>query len=135
MADTGYNFEDTWTTLQSAVVLTQGGTVENISATPIAMDGKAGVEITVKAVYSNHAKATAGLKVYIERDANDAYEDNADEPYGWEMPFTQNGTNRNTIFFGPASNLKVHLVWDNTTANSVVTVTTSYKRATIPVAS
>jgi len=134
MADTGYNFEDTWTTLQNAVVLTQGGTVEDISSA-VSMDGKAGIEIAVKAVYSNHAKATAGLMVYIERDANDAYEDDADAPFGWEMIFTQNGTNRQTVFFGPASNLKVHLKWGNTTASSSVTVTTSYKRATVPVAS
>ena len=134
MGDTGYNFDDSWTTLQNGVVLTQGGTVEDVSSA-IAMDVKASVEIAVKAVYSNHAKATAGLKVYIERDANDAYEDDADAPFGWEMVFTQNGTNRQTVLFGPASNLKVHLVWGNTTASSSVTVTTSYKKATIPLAS
>ncbi len=101
----------------------------------IAMDGKAGVEISIKAVYSNHAKATAGLTVYVERDANDAYEDDADAPFNWEMVFTQNATNRRTIFMGPASSYKIHLVWGNTTAGSSVTVTTSYKTATIPAAS
>lgn len=134
MADTGYNFEDSYTTLQNAVVLTQGGTVEDISSV-LAMDGKAAVEITIKAVYSNHAKATAGLKVYIERDADDAYEDDDDAPFSFEMKFTQNDTRRKTILMGPASNYKVHLVWGNTTTSSAVTVTTSYKRATIPVAS
>lgn len=134
MADTGFNFEDTWTVLQNAVALTQGGTTEDVSSA-IAMDGKAGVEIAIKAVYSNHAKATAGLKVYFERDANDAYEDDADGPMGFEMPFTQNSTHRRTVLLGPASNYKVHLVWGNTTASSSVTVTTSYKRASVPVAS
>lgn len=134
MGDTGYNFENSWTTLQNGVTLTQGSTVEDISSA-VSMDGKAAVEIAIKAVYSNHAMATAGLSVYIERDANDAYEDDADGPFGFEMPFTQNGTHRRTILMGPASNYKVHLVWGNTTASSSVTVTTSYKRATVPVAS
>jgi len=133
MADTGYNWESSWTSLQSSVVLTQGGTVENISSA-VSLDGYAAVEIAIKAVYSNHARATAGLLVYIERDSNDAYEDDADMPYMIEMPFTQNGTNRKTLLLGPASNIKVHLVWGNTTTSSSVTVTTSYKRATIPAA-
>lgn len=134
MANTGYDFAANWTTLQNGVALTQGGTVENVSDA-VSMDGYAAIEIAVKAVYSNHAKATAGLFVYIERDANDAYEVVADGPFGFEMPFTQNGTHRRTVLFGPASNIKVHLVWGNTTGSSAVTVTTSYKRADIPAAS
>lgn len=134
MADTGFNFEDSFTTLQDEVTLTQGGTTEDTSSA-IAMDGKAGVEVAIKAVYSNHAKATAGLKVYFCRDANDAYEVAGDGPMGFEMPFTQNDTHRRTVFLGPASNYKIHLVWGNTTSSSAVTVTTSYKKATVPVAS
>lgn len=134
MADTGNKFAASWTVLQNGVVLTQGGTTENIGG-PISMGINNGVEIAIKAVYSNHAKATAGLKVYFERDANDAYEDAADGPPGFEMPFTQNGTHRVTKFLGPASSYKVHLVWANTTASSAVTVTTSYKIVTVPVAS
>lgn len=134
MADTGYNFADSWTTLQNGVTLTQGGTVEDISSA-VSLDGYAGMELAIKAVYSNHAKATAGLSVYFERDANDAYEDDADGPFGFEMPFTQNATHRRTVLLGPASNYKVHLVWGNTTSSSAVTVTTSHKKASIPAAS
>ena len=134
MADTGFNFEDTWTTLQNGVTLTQGGTVENVSDA-VSLDGYVGAEIAIKAVYSDHAKATAGLSVYIERDANDAYEDDADGPFGFEMPFTQNSTHRRTILIGAHSNLKVHLVWGNTTGSSAVTVTTSYKKVSVPAAS
>lgn len=134
MANTGIKYDASWTTLQDAVALTQGGTVENVSGA-VSCDQKALIEIAIKAVYSNHAKATAGLMVYIERDGNDAYEDDADGPWGFEMPFTQAGTHRRVIQFGPASNIKVHLVWGNTTASSAVTVTTSYKKADVPAAS
>ena len=134
MANTGHDFAANWTTVQDGVTLTQGGTVESISDA-VSLDVTSCTEIAIKAVYSNHAKATAGLSVYIARDANDAYEDDADGPWGFEMPFTQNDTHRKTITFGPASNIKIHLVWGNTTGSSAVTVTTSYKKADIPAAS
>lgn len=136
MADTGYNWDTSWTTLQNAVTLTQGGTTENTSS-EVDLDGKAACEVSVDADYSNHAKATGGLFVYVLRDVNGTdYEAETDEPWGFEMVFTQNGTNRRTFSIDPGqvTKFKILLDWDNSTASSSVTVTTSYKTATIPAA-
>lgn len=137
MADTGYNWADTWTDEYSGT-LTQGATDADTSDA-ISLDGKAAIAISVDADYSNHAKATGGLYVYICRDINGAdYEVEADGPWGFEMPFTQSGTHRQTFVlsadsFGPG--FKIYLDWDNSTASSAVTVVTKYKFATVPVAS
>jgi hypothetical protein len=137
MADTGFNWDDAWTTLQNAVTLTTGGTTTNAS-TAVNNDGKADCVVTVTATYSNHAKATAGLSVYILADVDGTnYEAIADGAWGIEMVFTQNSTNRISIPV-PASKypaFKVYLSWGNTTSSSNVSVTTRYKQATIPVAS
>lgn len=136
MADTGYNWEGSWTQEYSGT-LTQGGTTDDLSAA-IDMDGKAAIAISIDADYSNHAKATGGLFVYICGDINDTdYEVEGDGPWGFEMPFTQNATHRKvfTLRGDEFSRFKIYLDWDNSTASSAVTIVTKYKFATIPVAS
>ncbi|MEN6332963.1 MAG: hypothetical protein ABFE01_01815 [Phycisphaerales bacterium] len=137
MADTGYNWDTSWTEEFSGT-LTQGGTTDDTSAA-ISLKGKAAVAISVDADYSNHAKATGGLFVHICRDINGGdFEVEADGPWSFEMPFTQAGTNRQTFVldamaFGPS--FKIYLDWDNSTSSAAVTVVTNYKFATIPAAS
>lgn len=137
MGDTGYNWDDAWTPIDAAIVLTQGATTEDISA-QIDLDGKAACLISIDADYSDHAKATGGLFIYILRETGDASDEaEADGPWGFEMPFTQNSTNRRVFFLSAAQyqKFKLMLDWDNSTASSVVTVRTDVKYATIPVAS
>ena len=137
MADTGYNWEADWTEEYSGT-LTQGGTTEDTSAA-LSLDGKAAIAISVDVDYSNHAKATGGLFVWILRDINGTdYEVEADNPWGFEMVFTQNSTNRIQFVlsaqeFGPS--IKILLDWDNSTGSAAATVVTKYKFATIPAAS
>ncbi len=137
MSNTGYQWDAAWTTLQNAVTLTQGGTVEDLSAA-VSNDGKAACVVSVDADYGNYAKATAGLKVFVLNDVNGTdYEDDADGAWGMELNYTQAGTNRLT-FAVPAdvfASFKILLQWGNSTASSTVTVTTSYWQATIPAAS
>jgi len=141
MADTGFNWDASWTGEFSGT-LTTGGTVTDTSA-EISMDGKAAIEISIDADYSDHAKATGGLKVYILRDVNgtdfevDPVANANSQPWGFVMNFSQNGTIRRTIFLSGAqySNFKIFLHWANTTASSNVAVVTSYRFATIPPAS
>lgn len=136
MPDTGINWEDTWTQEFSGT-LTQGGTDTDTSA-EISMDGKYCICITVDADYSDHAKATGGLSVYILGDINGTdFESENDEPWGFEMPFSQNGTRRRSfvIYGGDYPSFKIHLHWDNSTASSSVTVVTKYKYGTVPAAS
>jgi hypothetical protein len=137
MADTGYNWDAGWTAIDAAILLDQSGTTEDTSAV-IDCDGKAACEISIDADYSNHAKATGGLFVYILRDIDGtSYETEDDEPWGFEMPFLQAGTRRRTfsIDVSQISEFKILLDWDNSTASSQVTVATGKKYATIPVAS
>ena len=137
MSDTGYNWDDAWTVLDAAIALTQGGTTEDTSA-EINCDGKAAIMFSIDTDYSDHAKATGGLFVYVLKDIDGtAFEVEADNPWGFEMVFTQNGTNRRA-FALPCSSLtkiKLMLDWDNSTGSSVATTATAYKFATIPAAS
>jgi len=137
MADTGYNWDANWTAIDAAIVLTQGGTTTDNSAT-IDLDGKAACLISIDTDYSNHAKATGGLSVYIVREVGDGnFEVEADGAWGFEMVFTQNSTNRRVFFLSAAQYQKfqIHLDWDNSTGSSVATTKTDIKYATIPVAS
>lgn len=137
MADTGYNWADTWSDEYSGT-LTQGGTTDDTSDA-ISLDGKAAIAISVDADYSNHAKATGGLFIHICRDINGTdYEVEADSPWAFEMPFLQAGTIRQQFVldakdFGPS--IKIYLDWDNSTSSAAVTVATKYKLATVPAAS
>jgi len=137
MADTGYNWEANWTVIDAATALTQGGTITDQSA-EYDLDGKAACLISIDTDYSNHAKATAGLSISILRDVDDTvYESANGAAVKFEMPFTQNNTERKTIFLSAEQFQKFVLVqdWGNTTANAVATTATAIKYATIPVAS
>lgn len=137
MPDTGYNWDAAWTVIDAAIVLTQGGTIFDISAV-IDCNGKASCVISIDADYSDDAKATGGLFVYVLRDIDGTvHEDEVDGPWGFEMPFAQAGTRRRTFTVDCSQISKFYLLldWDNSTAGSIVTVATGKKYATVPAAS
>ena len=137
MADTGYNWDTDWTVLDAAIVLTTGGTITDQSA-EIDCDGKAAILISIDTDYSDHVKATGGLEISILRDIDDTvYESANGASVNFEMPFTQNGTERKTIALDCSQFQKIVLVqdWLNTTADAVATTATAYKFATVPPAS
>jgi hypothetical protein len=61
----------------------------------------------------------------------------ADGPWGFEMAFTQNSTNRRVFFLDAQQwqKFQIHLDWDNSTGSAVATTRTDIKYATIPAAS
>ena len=137
MPDTGYNWDANWSVIDAATVLTQGGTITDQSA-EIDLDGKAACLISIDSDYSNDAKATAGLSISILRDIDDTvYESSKGAAVKFEMPFTQNDTERKTFFLSAQQFQKFVLVqdWGNTTGGSSVTTATAIKYATIPAAS
>ena len=137
MADTGFNWEANWTVLDAETVLTVGGTITDQSA-EIDCDGKASIMISVDTDYSDHAKATGGLKISLKRDIDDTvYESANGATVVFEMPFTQNSTERKTVVVDCSKIQKFVLVqdWLNTTADGVATTATAYKFSTVPVAS
>jgi len=137
MADTGYNWDAGWTEVVAANALTQGGTTTYTSAV-ISLDGKAACEISIDTDYSNHAKATGGLFVYILSELGTGdYEAEVDGPWGFEMPFQQNSFGRKVFSLSPAhyNDFKIHLDWDNSTGSAVATTDVDIRYATIPVAS
>ena len=137
MADTGYNWDTDWTVLDAAIVLTVGGTITDQSA-EIDCDGKAAILISIDTDYSDHVKATGGLAISILRDIDDTvYESAKRAAVNFEMPFTQNSTERKTIALDCSQFQKIVLVQDqlNTTADAVATTATAYKFATVPPAS
>lgn len=137
MANTGHDWATTWTAIDAAITLTTGGAVQDTSAAQ-SNDLKSACEISIDADYSNHAKATGGLVVYIFRDVDGTdYEGFSDAAWSFEMPFVQNGTRRRTFAVPPnmVSKFKVGLEWLNTTGGSSVTVATGIRQADIPVAS
>ncbi len=137
MADTGYNWDANWSVLDASIVLTVAGTITDQSA-EIDCDGKAAILISIDTDYSDHAKATGGLEISILRDIDDTvYESANGASVNFEMPFTQNATERKTFVLSCAQFQKIVLVqdWLNTTASAVATTATAYKFATVPVAS
>jgi hypothetical protein len=137
MADTGYNWDANWTVIDAAIALTQGGTIQDISA-EIDLDGKAACLISFDTDYSDHARATAGLDIRIRRDVDDTvYESDKGAAMLFEMPFTQNSTERKVIFLSAQQFQKfvIQQDWGNTTGSSVATTATAIKYATIPAAS
>lgn len=136
MAETGYNW-GAWTACGvAAVVLTTGGTILELSD-EIDLDGKAACLVSVSATYSNHDKATGGLEIAVLDDANGTWQAQADIGVGLEMIFTKNDTRHFVFAVDPKYHCKIKIMhdWNNTTADSTVTITTQYKTATIPVAS
>jgi hypothetical protein len=136
MAETGYNW-GSWTQCGvEAVTLTTGGTILEVSD-EIDLDGKAACEISIAATYSNHAKATGGLEIGVLGDSNGTWQAQIDIGTGFEMIFTQNDTRLLVFPIDPKyyGKVKINHDWNNTTADSNVTITTRYRTATIPVAS
>ena len=133
---TGYDWP-AWSAIDAAIVLTQGGTVTDFSAVKT-MDIKASCRISIDADYSNHAKATGGLFIFIVNEAGDAtnYEADADKPWGFEMEFTQNGTNRRVFWLSGMqyNKFKLFMRWDNSTASSAVTIRTDLMFSDVPIA-
>lgn len=137
MADTGYNWDADWSVIDAAIVLTTGGTITDQSA-EIDLDGKAACLISIDTDYSDHAKATAGLSISIKRDVDDTvYESSNGAAVKFEMPFTQNATERKVFFLSAQQFQKFVLTldWANTTESAVATTATAIKYATIPAAS
>lgn len=137
MADTGYNWDANWTVIDAAITLTQGGNITDQSD-EIDLVGKAACLISIDSDYSDHAKATAGLSIKIKRDIDDTvYESAKGAAVNFEMPFTQNATERKTFFLSAEQFQKFVLTqdWGNTTASSAVTTATAIKYATVPAAS
>ena len=137
MADTGFNWEANWTVLDATTALTQGGTITDTSA-EIDCDGKASIMISIDTDYSNHVKATGGLVITLLRDIDDTvYESVNGAAVTFEMPFTQNNTERKTVVISVSKIQKFVLRqdWNNTTGSSVATSATAYKFSTVPVAS
>jgi len=133
MGAIGYDWDASWSAIDAAIALTQGGTTTDTSA-EIDLDGKAACLISIDTDYSDHAKATGGLSVYLIRETgDDSDEAEADGPWGFEMPFTQNGTNRKVFAISAADfqKFKIHLDWDNSTGSAVATTRTDIKYATI----
>jgi len=135
MAETGYNWSAWSQCGVEAVALTVGGTILEISDA-IDLDGKAACEVSIEATYSDHAKATGGLEIAILGECNGTYQVQADIGAGFEMVFTQNDTRRERFPVDPKQfgTLKIMHDWNNTTTDGVVTITTRYRTATVPLA-
>lgn len=139
MANTGYAYDANWTVLRAAVILTQGGTISDAGeSNEIDCTGKASILISFDTDYSNHVLATSGLAVSVRRDVDDTvWETIKGAASTFEMPFTQNSTERKTIALNISQFQKIviQLDWGNTTGSSVATTAIGYKFSTVPVAS
>lgn len=132
-----YLWDTNWTPIDAAIVLTTAGTITDQSD-EIDLNSKVGCLISIDSDYSNHARATAGLSISIKRDIDDTvYESANGASVKFEMPFTQNNTERKTIFLSAEQFQKFVLTqdWGNTTAGSNVTTATAIKYLTEQVAS
>ena len=138
MADTGYNWDANWSVLEAALAQQEGEASATHQFSEIDLDGKAACLISIDTDYSDHAKATAGLKVYVLRDIDDTvYESVNGAAVAFEMPFTQNNTERKTFFLSAQQFQKfvLYFDWANTTTDAVATSAVAIKYATIPAAS
>ena len=135
---TGYDWDTSWFDIDSAspIVLTQGGTITDFSEV-ITLDVEASCIISIDTTYSNHAKATGGLFIFIVREIGDGnYEVDADNPWGFEMVFTQNADNQKVFYLSGLqyNKFKIFQRWDNSTGSSVATTKTDLKKSTVPIA-
>jgi len=138
MANTGHDW-GAWANIDAdqPVTLTTAGTITDTSDA-VDLDIKSACEVSIDADYSDHAKATGGLSVYVARDINDTdYEVVADGAWGFEMPFTQAGTHRRAFAVDPGQigKFKIITVWANTTGSSNVAYTIKVRTASVPLAS
>lgn len=138
MADTGVNWEANWTELLASQAQQEGEASEDITTDEVDLDGKAGCLISFDTDYSDHVKATGGLAIHILRDVNDTvWESVGGESLTFEMPFTQNATERKTIALSAEQFQKfnIYLQWLNSTTDAIATTVVNIKYSTIPVAS
>ena len=132
MTEVGYSWGD-WNVIDAETILTQGGTIFDISAEQD-LSNKVAALVSIDVDYSNHAKATAGLSISILRDIDDTvYESVKGAAVSVEMPFTQAGTERKTFFLsaGEFQKFVLRMDWGNTTGSSVATIATAIKFATL----
>lgn len=138
MADTGYNWDASWTAIDTSLEQQEGETNAEDYSAVLDLDGKAACLISVSTVYGDQAKATQGLVIGICRDIDGTnYELIADIPWQFEMEFVQNGTRKRAfrLLASDFQKFKLLLDWNNTTTDAIATSTTKIKYATIPVAS
>ncbi|MBW2093283.1 MAG: hypothetical protein JRI80_00205 [Deltaproteobacteria bacterium] len=131
MSDISQNWDASFSVIDAAITLTEGVTESNTSA-ELDLDGKSVSIVTIDADYSDHAKATGGLVIRIIRaiDASD-YESDDGAAIMFEMPFTQNGTERKSfpLSANQFSKFKLKMDWLNSTSGSSVTIATAIKYA------
>lgn len=131
MATGTIKWEANWTTIDAAMVLTEG-----VKTTDLSDEVDAGDHIhallSIDADYSNDVLATTGLSVTILHDVNGTdYETEQGASTKIAIPFTQNGREAKVIRLsvGEFEKFKIQLDWGNTTAGSIVTVATMIKYA------
>ena len=131
MSNTGYNWS-AWTTLVNGQAIAHGG--DNTSA-EVDLADKVACEISVSAVYSNHA-ITAGAINYALSEIESGgptYQTEDDTPWSaGEMAYVQNGTRRDHFSVDPSQmgKFKILTTYDGG-ASSTATVTIRYRTATL----
>lgn len=138
MAGTGFDWEANWTELLASQAQQEGETTEDVTTDEVDLDGKAGCLISFDTDYSDHARATGGLEVYVLRDVNETvWETVGGASMLFEMPFTRNATERKTIALSGEQFQKfvIYLKWANSTTDAIATTVINIKYSTVPVAS
>ena len=104
----------TWTaTSIDADVIANAG---DLTSDAISNDSKLDTEVAVQIAYG--ATASQGVKVYVLREGASAYEAEADNPWGFAMPYTVSTTHRRT-FTVPASVGRFKILLTNDSGASV----------------
>ena len=128
MASQSFNW-GSWQSIDTDLAISHGS---DDTSDAISLDNVAACEVSVKAVYSNHT-ITQGTKVYVLRDTDGTnYEGESDNPWGFEMPYVQNGTRRRSFAVDPSQlgGFKLLQTYDGG-ASSTATMTTKYRVATL----
>jgi len=135
MAEGTIKWDDTWTAIDAAITLTTGAP-QDIS-TAIDMGDHVQALLSVSVVYSDHAKATAGLSITLRREIDDtpSYETENGAAVAIEMPFTQAETEAKAISLSgdDFDKFLIQMDWGNTTANSEATFTTKILYASMDI--
>lgn len=82
----------------------------------ISNDAKLDTEVAIQVAYG--ATASQGVKVYVLREGASDYEAEADNPWGFEMPYSTSTTHRRT-FTVPASIGRFKVLLTNDSGASV----------------
>lgn len=97
----------------------------DLTSDAISNDTKLDTEVAVMIAYG--ATANQGVKVYVLREGASAYEAEADNPWGFEMPYSTSTTHRRT-FTVPASIGRFQVLLTNDSGASV-TADVDYRQA------